>query len=283
MRPLTEAWIAASRLRRKVRKPRIEDWGEDRRRWIAEWAPGRSFADVGGLLVDGRTAFAAEQAGATSVTLLDVGDREYAPAYEAEHERRGSGVRFVQGDVHDPATIDDVGSHDVVWCTGVLYHTPNPVDQLMRLREITREVLFLGTHTIPEVSGVPQACLYYPYLDDTARRALGRPHYRPDGYWGIGTPFSDTPMNGYANFWWGITPSALRAMLETARFEVVEERRSHAYPWYCDVVARPVDRDPLMPPDGYFRGRREARERGEEPPPYEDYYDHFPWRGRLRR
>jgi lipopolysaccharide export LptBFGC system permease protein LptF len=57
-----------------------------------------------------------------------------------------------------------------VWCTGVLYHTPNPVHQLMQLREITGEVLFLGTHTIPEVTGVEQACLYYPHLSADARR-----------------------------------------------------------------------------------------------------------------
>jgi hypothetical protein len=272
VRPLTEAWIAAARLRRRAGKPSVAAWEEGKRRWIAEHAPGRSFADVGGLLTGGATAFAAEDAGAASVTLLDVGDREYAPDYLAEHERRGSRVRYVQVDLHDPAFAAALGPHDVVWCTGVLYHTPHPVHQLTQLREVTRELLFLGTHTIPEVPGVEQACLFYPGLSEASRRALGRPHYRPEGYWGIGTPFDERPMMGYANFWWGITPSALRAMVATARFEVIEERRPHPYPWYTEIVARPVDADPLLPPPTYHRERREARERGEEPPPFEEYY-----------
>ena len=164
MRPLTEAWIAGARARRRVGKPSIEAWAESKRRWIAEHAPGRSFADIGGLFIDGATSFEAEEAGASSVTLFDVGDREYAPGYLDEHARRDSKVRYVQGDLHDLAFAEQVGPHDVVWCTGVLYHTPNPVHQLMQLREITRELLFLGTHTIPEVPGVEQACLYYPHL-----------------------------------------------------------------------------------------------------------------------
>ena len=268
MRLLTEAWIAAARARRRVGKPSMDEWIESKRRWVAEHAPGRSFADIGGLLTDGSTAFEAEEAGASAITLFDVGDQEYAPRYLEEHERRESKVRYVQGDLHDAAFADQVGGHDVVWCTGVLYHTPNPVHQLMQLREITREVLFLGTHTIPEVPGVEQACLYYPFLSQQSRRALGRAHYRPEGYWGIGTPFDERPMMGYANFWWGITPSALQAMLRTARFAVVEERRPHPYPWYTELVARPVDADPLLPAPGYFRLRREAYDRGEEPPPW---------------
>ena len=55
-------------------------------------------------------------------------------------------------------------------------------------------------------------------------------------------------MLGHGNFWWGMTPSALRAMLRAARFEVVAVPRTHASPWYTDIVARPVDRDPVLPP-----------------------------------
>lgn len=265
--------MTAARLRRRFGKPPLEEWHAMRRRWVAEHAPGRSFADIGGLFIDGRVSFEAEEAGAARVTIFDVGDREYAPAFLAEHERRGSAVRYVQGDLHDDAAIEQVGEHDVVWCTGVLYHTPNPVHQLMQLRRITRELLYLGTHTIAEVPGVPQACLYYPHLDEGARRALARPHWRADGYLGVGPPIDERPMFGYANFWWGITPSALRAMLRTARFEVVAEPRIHPTPFYVDLVARPVDADPMLPPTDYFRRRREARERGEGELPWETWYE----------
>ncbi|HEX2086843.1 MAG TPA: hypothetical protein VHF89_14280 [Solirubrobacteraceae bacterium] len=271
---LTEAWIAANRARRRLRKPALEEWREGRLRFVDAHAPGRSFADVGGLYsAHGEIAFRAEEAGASSVSLMDAGDPGYDPEYISEHDRRGSRVRFVQGDLHDPATVSALGEHDVVWCTGVVYHTPHPVDQLMKLRSVTRELLYLGTHTIPEVPGLPQACVFYPHLPEAQRRALARPHWRPRHLLGVGAPFDDRPMHGYANFWWGITPSALRAMLRTARFEIVEERRVHAYPWYVEVVARPVARDPSLPPVSYYRRRAEARERGEPELPFDDYYD----------
>lgn len=272
MRVLTEAWIAWHRARRRVGKPPQDRWREDRVAWVAREAAGRSFADIGGLFgAAGEIAFAAEDAGATAVTLCDAGDPGYT-AYPAEHERRGSGVRFVQGDLHDPVTIDAVGPHDVVWCTGVLYHTPNPLDQLMQLRRITREVLYLGSRTIPELPGVQHGCVFYPYLDEASRAAHSRPYWKPEQGLGIGTPFDERPMTGHANCWWGITPSALRAMLRTARFEVVEEVRPHDFPWVTEVVARPIPLDPIVPPVDYYRRRGEARERGEEPPPFEGFY-----------
>ena len=273
MRPLTEGWIAVNRLRRRIGKPPQAQWRQSWRTWIGEQVPGKSFADIGGLFgAAGEVAFVAEDAGASAVTLFDGGDVEYT-AFPAEHERRASKIRFVQGDLHDPLTVERVGLHDIVWCTGVLYHTPNPLDQLMQLRAITREQLYLGCLTIPELPGVENGCVFYPYLDEDSRRAHSRAHYRPEGGLGIGVPIDERPMLGYGNFWWGITPSALRSMLRSARFEVVEERHPHDHPWLTEIVARPVERHPMMPPVDYYRRRREARERGEPLLPHEDYYE----------
>ncbi len=60
-------------------------------------------------------------------------------------------------------------------------------------------------------------------------------------------------------------------MLRSARFEIVEERRTHPYPWYVELVARPIDKDPLLPPTDYYRRRREARSEGQELA-WEDFY-----------
>ena len=49
---------------------------------------------------------------------------------------------------------------------------------------------------------------------------------------GIATPFQ--PGEGYANWWWGITPSALDAMLRTTGFAPVETVR---HPFYTAVIA----------------------------------------------
>src|SRR5207247_7460826 len=104
-------------------------------------------------------ALRAEEAGAAPVTLFD--GREASPTFLERARERGSSIRCVQGDLEDPASVEAIGPHDIVWCTGVIYHTPNPVLQLMHLRKITREWLYLGSATIPALPGFPQACIYY--------------------------------------------------------------------------------------------------------------------------
>jgi hypothetical protein len=270
---LADLWIALGRItRRRGRASHVVAW-DARHRWIAENVRGRSFADIGGLFaISGEFAFAAEEAGASSVTLFDASEASLSDFPDKAAERN-SQIETVQGDLEDVESVRQLGPHDIVWCTGVIYHTPNPLLQLMHLREITRERLYLGTYTVPEVPGLPQACLFYPYLPDKTRRAVIRGHQnRPEGL-GLGLPFDDHPMRGHGNFWWGITPSALRAMLCAARFEVVEEIRRVEWPFLLDVVARPVDKAPLMPPVSYYRERGEALRRGDEPPPFDGFYD----------
>lgn len=269
----TKARILAARLRRRFGRP--DPAARERRRseWIRRHAPGRAFADIGGLFaVEGERALLAEEAGATAVTLFDGGDVRYTelPRKQAE---RGSSIRIVQGDLEDPVAVASVGPHEIVWSTGVIYHTPNPIRQLMHLREITTELLYLGTHTIPELPGVRHGCVYYPMLDEGSRAAYASAHYESGGFTGIGTPFDDAPMTGHANFWWGISPSALEAMLATARFEIVDAWRDREHPFYMDLVARPIPRDPILPPVSYYRERAETIARGESEPPFVDYYE----------
>jgi hypothetical protein len=186
---------------------------------VGRLVPGRTFADVGCMWsVHGAIAFAAEEAGASAVTGMDV--MGPTPEYEAEHTRRGSAMRFVQGDLHDEATLAQVGVHDVVWCSGVLYHAPHPLLTLERLRSITHERLILATETIPERIGRPNACVFAP-----------EPGIHPTHT----EPFD--PARGYVNWYWGITPSALRAMLGATGFAVEQE---HLLAFHATVVARPM-------------------------------------------
>jgi hypothetical protein len=263
-------------LRRRVRRRADPEppSPEVRRRWIEQHAPGRSFADIGGLYnIHGEIAFLAESVGATPVTLFDAGDSRLTK-FPQERDARGSQVRFVQGDLEDPLSMDEVGVHDIVWCCGVLYHTPNPFVQLMHLRRITRGLLYLGTYSLPEIPGVEQACIFYPYLSEGSRTEHALAHDNAPAKLGIGTPIEERPMRGHANFWWGITRSALFAMLRAARFEVVEEMPADRAPFYIDVVARPIDADPMVPPTSYFREYGEAVAAGTDPPPFADYYEH---------
>ena len=56
----------------------------------------------------------------------------------------------MQANIDDPGTPERVGSFDVVHCSGVLYHCPEPLYTLRQLRAITRETLVLGIATMPE-------------------------------------------------------------------------------------------------------------------------------------
>jgi hypothetical protein len=272
-------WSRASRLRQPSGTP--EAWEERRLQWVRDNAPGHSFADIGGLFkYMGGIAILAEEVGATSVTLFDVGDPDLIDAAHPEWgclgdklEQHQSKVRYLQGNLEDPESVRRIGVHDVVFYSGVLYHTPHPVKQLMHLREITGERLFLSSLTIPEIPGFEQACVFYPHLSDQARRPYAAGYSWSADLYGIGTPVDERPMYGYGNCWWGISGSALEAMLTTARFEIVQKWRLPLSPWMTELEARPLPGDPMLPPESYFRERGDARERGEQRWSFDTWYE----------
>jgi len=203
---------AAARVR-----ARLGSASPPREELIARHAAGRSFVDVGCMwTIDGALCFAAEDSGASAVTGVDV----MAPSerFEAELARRASKVRFVQGDLHEPQTIERIGPHDVVWCSGVLYHAPHPLLTLERLRSITGDTLLLATETVAETPGRRNTCVIAP---DRTEHPNAEP---PTG-----------PGQGFGPWYWGISPSALRTMLGLAGFSIAEEHRT---PFHVTVVAR---------------------------------------------
>lgn len=228
MLQIARVWILWARARQRLAWQRASP----REELIGRFARGRSFVDVGAMWgVDGRIAFVAEESGATSVCAVDL----MAPTstYKAEHARRSSAVRFVQGDLHDPEVIDSVGPHDVVWCSGVLYHSPHPLLTLERLRSITGQTLILASETIPEVPGLPGGCVFYPGLNDKQRRLYASARGGASAV-GIDSPFERS--ESYAAWWWGISGSALRGMLRAAGFEVREELGG---PLHATLIAVP--------------------------------------------
>jgi hypothetical protein len=201
--------------------------------------------------VAGDVSFWAEDAGATSVKLLDGIDP--SEEFIAAHARRGSKVRYVQGDLHERETLDLVGEHDVVWCTGVLYHTPHLLLQLEHLRRLTRERLVLGTQIIPEIPGFPSASMFYPLLPDSVRAALATVYPPNDVQLGPVQPISFDPGLAYSNWYWAMTPSLLRALVRLAGFEILEECRPE--PLFMEIVARPTEREGITPLIDFARRR----------------------------
>ena len=206
--------------------------------------------------VDGELAFRAERAGATRVVLFDGMDP--TPEFQAKHGQAGSQVVYIQGDLHDPEDVHRLGVFDVVWCGGVIYHSPSPYLQLQHLRALTERWLLLGSEVIPEVPGIENACIFYPGRGRASERAFAHAYgERAPTYPGMTHAFDETPLHGYGNMWWGLSPSALRSMLEYSGFAVREEFR---YSWsFHDYLAEAIRLPDFIPPLGFSRARGEAR------------------------
>ena len=260
-RLLAGAWLTAGRLSSR-RSAHIERW-ENRYRLIERLAPGRSFLDLGGMWgVAGEIAFRAESAGATRVVLFDGMDP--TDAFHARHRDAGSGVVYVQGDLHDPVDVGRLGTFDVVWCAGIVYHSPNPYLQLNHLRVLTDQWLLLGSEVIPEVAGIENACVFHPGRSRASERAFARAYgERAPTYPGMTHAFDETPLQGYANMWWGLSPSALHSMLRYSGFDVREEFR---YTWsFHDYLAEAARTPDFIPPLGFSRARGRDRLAGFSP------------------
>lgn len=210
-----ESRIGRSRLlRRRMRRPaaaRSEEAGEERfstrapavlsaqEELIGRYAPGRGFVDLACLWqMDGSCAFLAEEPGASG-------------------SRRASSVRFAQAGLHDLEEVAALGVHDVVWCSGPMYHTPLPYLVMANLLAITGEYLIVGSKVIASVPGLPGAAVYYPGLANDDRRL----------YAAVTGTVAEQPFERHkhgAGWSWGLTPEALVGLASSIRdVELVDE------------------------------------------------------------
>lgn len=183
-------------------------------RSIRKYAPERTFADIGCMWgINGEFCFLAEEAGARSVAGVDV--MYPTEVFTVRQSSTSSRVKFIQGDFHDSAVQREIGVRNVVLCSGVFYHVPNPIETFLSLRKICDEYLILSGAAIPEM-GVEHGAVFWPYLKEQQRQLWQR---------GTGTQFGITtpyiPGEGYGNWIWGLTPSAVTAMLRMAGFAVI--------------------------------------------------------------
>ncbi|MEY2419722.1 MAG: tRNA (mo5U34)-methyltransferase [Actinomycetota bacterium] len=206
-----------------------EPMSEAQRNLIRKYTkPGDSFVDVACMYrADGAAAFLAEELGASPVTATDT--LKPTARYEQLAADAGSRVRFVWADITTAAAIEAIGTHDVVYCCGLLYHMPDPHHTLAQLRRLSSRTLIVGTKSIPEIPGYPGAAVYFPALDPKARMTY-QPITDPEG---LAFRADRTPT---ANWFWGLSPSAFEAMAVEAGWAIVETVK---LPWsgrYDDVL-----------------------------------------------
>lgn len=230
---------------------------------ILRLAPGGSFADIGGLwgTVNERVTTAL-LAGATEAAMVDVTplDHPLWEAFAARCAERGldpARCRRIHAALEDPDLPERLGGRrDLIHCSGVLYHCPDPFGALRQLTRLSRRHVVLGCATVPErieneagtVTLGDGVVVAVPALSGRAKAvfqrhfaALGMPVHNvnrpepspwrwPDGRW------------NYAPWWWLWTGATLRAMAEAAGLrvrEMHETRPGRAHLLVCTVEDAP--------------------------------------------
>jgi len=209
--------------------------------WIARLAPGASFVDVGGLwgTLNEKVSVAAK-AGARECTMSDIAPQGHSlwTDFDAHCAKLGvSGYRKVTVDIVAPEPEKALGVHDVVHCSGIIYHLPDPFRMLQNLKRVTRRHLIVTSMVVPERVETPEGALdfgpdaarFVPGLAPGTRRILAA-HFDALGLriGSITAPleepwmFDDTTPN-YGPWWWVYSPAFLRSLVQTAGLAVEDE------------------------------------------------------------
>jgi tRNA (mo5U34)-methyltransferase len=113
---------------------------------------GLSVLDVGAW--DGFYSFEAERRGAARVVAFDVTPAD-VHGFRDARELIGSRVEYVQGSVYD-LSPERVGTFDVVFFFGVLYHCRYPLLALDRLHTVCKQYALLETQYLDNHVILPQ-------------------------------------------------------------------------------------------------------------------------------
>jgi SAM-dependent methyltransferase len=195
---------------------------------LSECVSGKTFADIGPLweTVNEKVSIA-HKYGATSLTAIDKFHKT-DPLWQKFIDRMKSqniNCEYLSGNV-----LDYKGTFDVVTCGGVIYHAPDPIHLLKKLRQITKEKLILtSTITPAKISNeegefnLPEGSLVFiPALSQQNKRIISK-HWdtfmmgRPDG--GLMSSVVWEADN-YSHWWWLFTPETLNAMCSSCGFKI---------------------------------------------------------------
>ena len=175
---------------------------------LPEDLSGKTVLDIGAW--DGFFSFEAERRRASRVVACDYyawhgvgwGTGRGKDGFELARTALNSRVEDVALDVLD-LSPDKIGTFDVVFFLGVLYHLPNPLLALERVASVSRGLLIL--ETVVDMVGIGRpAAAFYP----------------------------DKELNNDPTNWWGPNHAAVQGMLTSvgfSRVDVITPARSAPY------------------------------------------------------
>lgn len=152
---------------------------------------GKRVLDIG--CWDGFYSFEAERRGAEVFAIDCWTPENFFKAKQARHSR----VTFAELSVHE-ISRERMGSFDVVFFLGVLYHLKHPLLALEQICEVTREFAIIETHVVDDFFNLPQPVMEFYELDE---------------------------LGGQYDNWWGPNVECLLRMLRTAGFAHCEVLR----------------------------------------------------------
>jgi SAM-dependent methyltransferase len=208
--------------------------------WIQEFVAGKQFVDLGGLwaCINEKVSIALFS-GAREATMVDIQPLGNAlwQEFDARCERLGvSGYRRICADINADDLKDRLGTFDLVHCSGVLYHLPQPMHALLNLKRITAKRLIIASMVVPEwienTAGTLELgtdrCLFVPGMSESIReimtqhfndleiRVAGINQALPYG-WMI-----DHDTVNYSPWWWLYSPSFLKGMIESVGLKILD-------------------------------------------------------------
>ena len=225
--------------------------------WIKDNARGKSFVDIGGLWgTVNETVTHAAEGGARRLMMADIQPKDSKLWQDFRDHCKARSVIAVEESIVDltqPATPAMLGKFDMVHCSGIIYHVPDPFGLVVNLRKVASKNLILTSMYIPDQISNSKGTLdltggqaiFIPALSGTAK-TIAAQHFDdlqikvgginiPEKYALVGTNFTiDT-----GPWWWLFTPTFLRSILQLCRFEVIEEGESwerRSYTFICRAV-----------------------------------------------
>jgi tRNA (mo5U34)-methyltransferase len=178
---------------------------------LPERLDGIRVLDVGAR--DGYFSFAAERRGAEVLAVDSMAP--HLTGFATAASLVGSSVEYRTTNVYD-LDPEDVGTFDAIFFLGVLYHLRDPMLALDRLREVARPeaTIWVESHVIDQQLVDPKS-EELKSLSSVAPELVDVPiaQFYPGGL-----------LSGDGSNWWGPNLAGLKAMVESAGFEVLRSR-----------------------------------------------------------
>ena len=205
---------------------------DPRDEYIARVVKGKTFADVGGLwgTVNEKVSVAHKHSAAVlaMIDVLPLGHDLWRSFNQRARTFELPEVRCISSNILQIEETLPGLQFDVVHCSGVLYHMPDPIRFLVAMRQITREHLILNSivtatkvESKERVLQIPQgAALFVPALKDKERAILKSfwQQFVGDAAIGVTAEAQSWSVNDFDPWWWLPTVEAVRAMCRAAGF-----------------------------------------------------------------